>query len=168
MIALRGIEPGNGCDFSAMCLSVFQQARHHPPTPIPHAVLARAEPFNEGAAQVKRLVQRDRKEFLGNNVDILDQYTTEFGDVGPRKDGQRPDPGSTVNQKPSPAPAASTAVPASQPSSSSQPSTSKCEYSRRARPKTHLLCLRCVCVRAQETPDCCYAYFVPPSLCASS
>eukprot|EP00967_Tisochrysis_lutea_P141949 scaffold261503_cov13-Tisochrysis_lutea.AAC.1 len=57
------------------------------------AVVARAEPFNEGAAQVKRLVQRDRKEFLGNNVDILDQYTTEFGDVGPRRDGQQPNPG---------------------------------------------------------------------------
>lgn len=40
----------------------------------------RAEPFNESAAQVKRLVTRDRKDFLGNKVDILDKYTTEFGD----------------------------------------------------------------------------------------
>lgn len=40
----------------------------------------RAEPFNESAAQVQRLVSRDRKEFLGNKVDILDKYQTEFGD----------------------------------------------------------------------------------------
>lgn len=38
------------------------------------------EPFNEGAAQVRRLVQRDRKELLGNATDILDKYKTEFGD----------------------------------------------------------------------------------------
>ncbi|KAI8475820.1 MAG: hypothetical protein J3K34DRAFT_16366 [Monoraphidium minutum] len=38
------------------------------------------EPFNEGAAQVRRLVQRDRKELLGNAADILDKYKTEFGD----------------------------------------------------------------------------------------
>uniref|UniRef100_A0A7S3QW49 Uncharacterized protein n=1 Tax=Dunaliella tertiolecta TaxID=3047 RepID=A0A7S3QW49_DUNTE len=95
-------------------------------------VVARAEPFNEGAAQVKRLVQRDRKEFLGNNVDILDQYTTEFGDVGPRRDGQQPNPGAKVPQTPSPAPAAAAAAPAAAPTSSQsstspapQPSTSK-------------------------------------------
>lgn len=29
---------------------------------------------------MRRLVQRDRKEMLGNAVDILDKYTTEFGD----------------------------------------------------------------------------------------
>lgn len=39
-----------------------------------------SEPFNEGAVQVKRLVNRDRKELLGNKIDILDKYTTEFGD----------------------------------------------------------------------------------------
>lgn len=31
-------------------------------------------------AQVKRLISRDRKEFMGNNDDILDKYTKEFGD----------------------------------------------------------------------------------------
>lgn len=40
----------------------------------------RSEPFNEGAVQVRRLVDRDRKEMLGNKVDILDKYATEFGD----------------------------------------------------------------------------------------
>ena len=40
----------------------------------------RTEPFNENVAQVKRLISRDRKEFLGNSDDILDKYTTEFGD----------------------------------------------------------------------------------------
>jgi hypothetical protein len=39
------------------------------------------EPFNESAAQVKRLISRDRKEFLGNDEDILDKYTTEFGEA---------------------------------------------------------------------------------------
>jgi hypothetical protein len=38
------------------------------------------EPFNESAAQVKRLINRDRKELLGNKEDILDKYETEFGD----------------------------------------------------------------------------------------
>lgn len=43
----------------------------------------RTEPFNENVAQVKRLINRDRKEFLGNADDILDKYTTEFGDAQP-------------------------------------------------------------------------------------
>jgi hypothetical protein len=38
------------------------------------------QPFNEGASQVKRLINRDRKEFLGNEGDILDKFETEFGD----------------------------------------------------------------------------------------
>jgi hypothetical protein len=38
-----------------------------------------SEPFSENAAQVKRLINRDRKEFLGNSSDILDKYQTEFG-----------------------------------------------------------------------------------------
>lgn len=36
-------------------------------------------------AQVKRLISRDRKEFLGNKEDILDKYTEEFG-VGTPED----------------------------------------------------------------------------------
>lgn len=36
--------------------------------------------FNEGATQVKRLINRDRKEFLGNEVDILDKFEKEFGE----------------------------------------------------------------------------------------
>ena len=47
------------------------------------------EPFNENVAQVKRLISRDRKEFMGNSEDILDKYTTEFGD------GEGPSPAST-------------------------------------------------------------------------
>lgn len=43
-------------------------------------VSGRTEPFNENVAQVKRLINRDRKEFMGNSEDILDKYTTEFGD----------------------------------------------------------------------------------------
>lgn len=43
---------------------------------------------DEGAAQVKRLISRDKKEFLGNDTDILDKYNTEFGD-GPA-DGLAP------------------------------------------------------------------------------
>lgn len=35
---------------------------------------------DENAAQVKRLISRDKKEFLGNSTDILDKYNTEFGD----------------------------------------------------------------------------------------
>lgn len=48
-----------------------------------HAILAigaGAEPFNEGASQVKRLINRDRKEFLVGSGDLLDKFTTEFGD----------------------------------------------------------------------------------------
>lgn len=41
------------------------------------------EPFNENVAQVKRLISRDRKEFLGNEDDILDKYNEEFS-VGER------------------------------------------------------------------------------------
>lgn len=58
------------------------QPKYHPLNK-PNQTKGRApveEPFNEGAAQVRRLVQRDRKEMLGNAVDILDKYTTEFGD----------------------------------------------------------------------------------------
>jgi hypothetical protein len=40
----------------------------------------RNEPFNEGAVQVKRLVDRDRLQMLGNKIDILDKFETEFGD----------------------------------------------------------------------------------------
>lgn len=36
---------------------------------------------DENAAQVKRLISRDKKEFMGNSTDILDKYTTEFGDA---------------------------------------------------------------------------------------
>lgn len=43
-------------------------------------IAGRTEPFNENVAQVKRLINRDRKEFMGNSDDILDKYTTEFGD----------------------------------------------------------------------------------------
>ncbi|KAJ9508128.1 hypothetical protein QJQ45_021487, partial [Haematococcus lacustris] len=51
-----------------------------------------AEPFNESAAQVKRLISRDRKEFLGNDLDILDKYQTEFGEApaGPSKSSDQP------------------------------------------------------------------------------
>lgn len=34
----------------------------------------------ENAAQVRRLINRDRKEFLGNDQDILDKYNVEFSD----------------------------------------------------------------------------------------
>lgn len=34
----------------------------------------------ENAAQVRRLINRDRKEFLGNDDDILDKYNVEYGD----------------------------------------------------------------------------------------
>ncbi|KAF5830434.1 hypothetical protein DUNSADRAFT_14572 [Dunaliella salina] len=102
-------------------------------------VVARAEPFNESAAQVKRLVQRDRKEFLGNNVDILDQYTTEFGDVEPRKDGQQrqqPNPGAKVPQRPSPSPVAAAAAPAAVPASTSQPATSPAPQPSTSKPSS--------------------------------
>ena len=29
---------------------------------------------------MRRLINRDRKEFLGNDDDILDKYTVEYGD----------------------------------------------------------------------------------------
>ncbi|GAX83632.1 hypothetical protein CEUSTIGMA_g11056.t1 [Chlamydomonas eustigma] len=45
-----------------------------------HQYSGKTEPFNENVAQVKRLISRDRKEFLGNSNDILDKYATEFGD----------------------------------------------------------------------------------------
>jgi len=38
------------------------------------------EPFSESNAQVKRLITRDRKQFLGNDGDILDKFETEFGE----------------------------------------------------------------------------------------
>jgi hypothetical protein len=72
----------------------------------------RSEPFNEGAVQVKRLVDRDRAQMLGNQVDILDKFETEFGD---------PDQPSTL-----PRPAASAAVadaPASTSTSASTPAS---------------------------------------------
>lgn len=133
------------------------------------AVAVRADPgqpFNEGAAQVKRLVNRDRKEFLGNDVDILDQYTTEFGDMGPRKDGQRPNPGApaTKPKPPSSSPAAASTAPAaaaaetpstSQPAASpapSQPSTSK----RELRPtlQNSYVCVL-LCMRKSTNMLCC-------------
>jgi hypothetical protein len=59
------------------------------PSPPPHPqnqpknTAARAfEPFSENAAQVKRLINRDRKQFLGNEGDILDKFETEFGADG--------------------------------------------------------------------------------------
>lgn len=66
----------------------------------------RAEPFNESAAQVQRLVNRDRKELLGNEVDILDKYETEFGDaetISPKTETQAPEPPRTEVAGTSPA-----------------------------------------------------------------
>ncbi|GBF98686.1 hypothetical protein Rsub_11400 [Raphidocelis subcapitata] len=65
------------------------------------------EPFNEGAAQVRRLVQRDRKELMGN-ADILEKYKTEFGDGA---DGGAA-PASTSAAAAAAAPAAAPAAPA--------------------------------------------------------
>ncbi|KAG1673952.1 hypothetical protein FOA52_015708 [Chlamydomonas sp. UWO 241] len=49
-----------------------------------------ARPFNETQAQVKRLISRDRKEFMGNEGDIMDKWEGEFGatkaDAEPAKD----------------------------------------------------------------------------------
>lgn len=67
---------------------------------------ATEEPFNEGAAQVRRLVQRDRKELLGNAADILDKYKTEFGNG---------------TEEEAPPPPAQSAVTTAAPSSSSSP-----------------------------------------------
>lgn len=39
----------------------------------------KVEPFSENASQVRRLITRDKKEFLGNENDILDKYSSEFG-----------------------------------------------------------------------------------------
>jgi hypothetical protein len=74
------------------------------------------EPFNEGAAQVRRLVQRDRKELLGNASDILDKYKTEFGDGADAAAAAAPAPAPAP-----PAAAATAAPPAAAPSSSSAP-----------------------------------------------
>lgn len=76
------------------------------------------EPFNENAAQVKRLVQRDRKDFLGNEVDILDKYEKEFGSFeDPAADSSTPSTSSSSNGSSSAAPVASTsaAAPAASP-----------------------------------------------------
>jgi hypothetical protein len=51
------------------------------PSPTPPSALRAFEPFSENAAQVKRLISRDRKQFLGNEGDILDKFETEFGDA---------------------------------------------------------------------------------------
>lgn len=61
-----------------ICSSPF----HTPPTNrTTISSVARAfEPFSENAAQVKRLISRDRKQFLGNEGDILDKFETEFGE----------------------------------------------------------------------------------------
>ncbi len=75
------------------------------------------EPFNEGAAQVRRLVQRDRKEMLGNATDILDKYTTEFGDGADAAAAAAPAP-APPSSSASPAAAAAVAAP---PASSSDP-----------------------------------------------
>uniref|UniRef100_A0A383W3Q1 Uncharacterized protein n=1 Tax=Tetradesmus obliquus TaxID=3088 RepID=A0A383W3Q1_TETOB len=85
----------------------------------------RVEPFNEGAAQVKRLVSRDRAEMLGNKVDILDKYTTEFGDPDadiPAAFAASP----TAAAAPAAAPAAepAAAAPAAAPASSSSSASS--------------------------------------------
>eukprot|EP00199_Chlamydomonas_sp_CCMP681_P003382 CAMPEP_0119107692 /NCGR_PEP_ID=MMETSP1180-20130426/11544_1 /TAXON_ID=3052 ORGANISM="Chlamydomonas cf sp, Strain CCMP681" /NCGR_SAMPLE_ID=MMETSP1180 /ASSEMBLY_ACC=CAM_ASM_000741 /LENGTH=177 /DNA_ID=CAMNT_0007093211 /DNA_START=123 /DNA_END=656 /DNA_ORIENTATION=+ len=69
------------------------------------------EPFNESAAQVKRLISRDRKEFMGNQADILEKYENEFGpSEGERPLSDRPTPAfvvppAPVVSKPKPAPA---------------------------------------------------------------
>ncbi|KAF8063823.1 hypothetical protein HT031_003680 [Scenedesmus sp. PABB004] len=68
----------------------------------------RAEPFNEGAAQVKRLVNRDRKDLLGNKIDILDKYSTEFGD--PDEPAPRP-PAAAASAAAAAAPAPAAAAP---------------------------------------------------------
>eukprot|EP00798_Chlamydomonas_sp_ICE-L_P018797 gene18797-25342_t len=44
------------------------------------------QPFNESASQVKRLISRDRKEFMGNQQGILQKFETEFGDASPNSD----------------------------------------------------------------------------------
>jgi hypothetical protein len=74
------------------------------------------EPFNEGAAQVRRLVQRDRKELLGNAADILDKYKTEFGDGG---DGD-----ATASTAPAASSSAAAPVPSALPANPFAPSTS--------------------------------------------
>lgn len=76
------------------------------------------EPFNEGAAQVRRLVQRDRKELLGNQQDILDKYKTEFGD------GNEEAAAAPVAAAPVAAASSSAAAPASSSSSPFAPSSS--------------------------------------------
>lgn len=53
------------------------------------------EPFNEGAAQVKRLISRDRQEFLGSRVvgnqgDIMEKWQTEFGEDAPSSSSPAP------------------------------------------------------------------------------
>lgn len=93
-------------------------ARRRPPSP---AGGAAEEPFNETAAQVKRLISRDRKAFLGNSVDILDKLEYEFGAT--------PDaPVSPAAAAPAPAaaapPAAAPAAPAASTSAAAAASTS--------------------------------------------
>jgi hypothetical protein len=53
-------------------------------------VAGRTEPFNEAAVQVKRLVARDREQMLGNKIDILDKFETEFGDPDEPSTSARP------------------------------------------------------------------------------
>ena len=75
------------------------------------------EPFNEGAAQVRRLVQRDRQELLGNATDILDKYKTEFGDGAEEAAAAAASPAAVAA---APSSSAAPAAPAA-PSSSSSP-----------------------------------------------
>jgi hypothetical protein len=85
--------------------------------------------------QVKRLVDRDRAQMLGNKVDILDKFETEFGD--PSTSEPRPAPAAApaapaaakavsaaAPAAAAPAAAPAAPAPASAPSSSSSPSSS--------------------------------------------
>lgn len=69
----------------------------------------RSEPFNEGAVQVKRLVNRDREQMLGNKIDILDKFETEFGDPDEPSTSARPVASAAVAEPPAAASTSSSA-----------------------------------------------------------
>lgn len=118
----------------------------------------RAEPFNENAAQVKRLINRDRKEFLGNDEDILDKYKNEF-EASPNAT-PTPEPPSTATQiriqvQPStlPKPAATPSNPFGSPSAGSNPFGAPAKYTQPFRSNPTQSAIEPAGLRPDMSPD---------------
>ena len=77
-------------------------ADHIQPCALAHAGPGRWTEQAESAASVKRLIDRDRKEFLGN-TEMMDKYKTEFGEANDTTSTAAPSPPVAAAAAPTPA-----------------------------------------------------------------